>query len=412
MTSDALNNLAHETLPGAAEVMKGTPPPMDKRVTLDNWDTPPFISWSFQNMSQIFPVATVSRGKGPVRDFPLALQDLTGLPLARLDGRNSTVGDVIADTNTDGLLVLHKGRIVTEAYFGGMTADTLHLAQSVSKSVVGTLAGIYLDNGMLDPEAEVQSLVPELAQSGYADATVRNVLNMQTGVQFNEDYTDPDAEFALLDMASGWKKRITGDEPDTIYDLLISIKKERPHGEYFQYRSIDTDVLAWICERVGGARLAELVSREIWSKIGAEKDANFTVDKAGTSLADGGFNATLMDFGRFGQMHLDLGKTSSQQIVSEQWVNSCRTGNSEKFKVLYKEFAELYPRAAYANQWWVVDTDKQIYSARGVFGQMIYIDPSCDLVIVKLSSWPTFLDFDRSIDTHRMMEAIAAHLQD
>jgi CubicO group peptidase (beta-lactamase class C family) len=410
MRSDNPTDLARETLSADAEVMKGTPPRADKRVTLENWDTPPFISWSFQNMAQIFPVATVSRGKGPVSNLDRNLQDLNHLPVTRLDDLQTTVGGIISETNTDGLLVLHKGKIITENYFGGMTEDTLHLAQSVSKSVVGTLVGIFLDKGLLKPGDLVKKHVPELAESGYAGATIENLLNMQTGVQFNEDYTDPDAEFALLDMAAGWKKRITGNEPETIYELLVSIAKERDHGGYFQYRSIDTDVLAWICERAGGGRLADLISREIWSKIGAEKDASFTVDKAGTSLADGGFNATLRDFGRFGQMHLDMGNFNGQNIVSEDWVNSCRSGDPETFKVLYGEFAKLYPRAAYANQWWVVDSERHIYSARGVFGQMICIVPASELVVVKLSSWSTFLDFDRGIHTLRMVEAMADHL--
>ncbi|MBT3702251.1 MAG: serine hydrolase [Alphaproteobacteria bacterium] len=410
MSSKSLKDLANETLPGAGEVMQGTPPPVDKRVTLENWDTPPFISWSFQNMAQIFPVVSVSRGKGPVARLDQNLQDLTGISVTRLDNSQTTVGGVLADTNTDGFLVLHKGEIITEEYFGGMTADTLHLAQSVSKSIVGTLAGIFLNSGLLDLGARVQTYVPELANSGYANATIKNLLNMQTGVQFNEDYTDPDAEFALLDMAAGWKDRITGTEPETIYDLLVSIAEDRRHGEYFQYRSIDTDVLAWVCERVGGARLAELISREIWSKIGAEKDALFTTDKAGTSLADGGFNATLRDFARFGQMHLQMGRFNDQQLASTEWFRSCRSGDSDKFKVLYSEFAEHYPRAAYANQWWVVDSEREMYAARGVFGQLICIDPATELVVVKLSSWANFLDFDRNIHTHRMIEAIANYL--
>ncbi len=392
-------------------VMQGFPPPPEKRTTIANWDTPPFNIWSFQNMSQVFPVAPVSRGEGPVAELKSRHRDLNAIAATRIDGGETTVGELLAESYTNGFLVLHRGEIVAEEYFGGMTPDTLHLAQSVSKSVVGTLAGVYLDRGALDRSVRVDHYVPELSASGYADATVGDVLNMRTGVRFNEDYTDPEAEFALLDMASGWKERITGDEPDTIYDLLISIEKEREHGEYFQYRSIDTDVLAWICERVGGDRLAKLISREIWSKIGAEKDASFTVDRAGTSLADGGFNATLRDFGRFGQLHLELGMFNHQRVISEEFARSCRTGDVEKFKVNYKEFAQHYPRAAYSNKWWVVDSDREIYSARGVFGQMIHIDPSAEMVVVKLSSWPTFLDNDRGLNAYRMTEVIADFLK-
>jgi CubicO group peptidase (beta-lactamase class C family) len=354
----------------------------------------------------------VSRGKGAISNLGDATVDLTAIPVKRRDESETTVGGIVAETNTDGLLVLHKGKVVTERYFGEMTADSLHLAQSVSKSVVGTLAGIYIDRGLLDINAEVSTLVPELRDSGYGDATIDNLLNMQTGVRFNEDYTDPDAEFALLDMAAGWKKRITGQEAETIYDLLMSIGKERPHGGHFEYRSTDTDVLAWVCERIGNGRLPDLISREIWSKLGAERDGCFTVDKAGTSLADGGFNATLRDFGRFGQMHLDGGNFNGQQIISPERIMSCRTGDSEKFQVLYGELAGYYPQSAYSNQWWVVDTERRIYSARGVFGQLICIVPEANLVVVKLSSWPTFLDFERGINTYRMVEAIAGYLTD
>lgn len=393
-------------------VMQGCPPPVDKRATLENWDKPPFNCWSFQNMSQVFPVVPVPRGSGPVSEFARSHRNLDGVEVTRIDGSKTTVAGILEETYTDGFLVLHRGEIVSEKYFNEMTPETLHLAQSVSKSLVGTLVGIHIDRGLIDTNARAAEYVPELSVSGYADATVSDLLNMRTGVKFREDYTDPDAEFALLDMAAGWKERKTGVEPETIYDLLVSIGKEREHGAYFEYRSTDTDVLAWICERTGGARLAELISRDIWSKLGAERDAGFTVDKAGTALADGGFNATLRDYGRFAQMHLDHGVFNGEQIVSAAWVDACRTGDTDAFKVLYGEFAKHYPRASYSNQWWVIDGDHGSYSARGVFGQLIYINPTSEVVAVKLSSWPNFLDPELNLNTCRAVEAIATFLRD
>ncbi len=393
-----------------SDVMQGCPPSPENRVTIQNWDTARFNRWSFQNLSQILPMAPVSRGRGPIAELTEELHSLDDIPVIRTNGSETTVSGILTETQTDGFLVLHKGRIIDEQYFNRMTSETLHLAQSVSKSIVGTLVGIYIERGLIDPNTPVTDYVPELKSSGYSDAIILDVLNMRTGVKFNEDYTNPEAEFALLDMASGWKERKTGQEPDTIYDLLLSITKQRNHGEYFEYRSIDTDVLGWVCERVGGERLAKLISLEIWSRLGVEKDASFSVDKAGTALADAGFNATLRDFGRFGQMYLDMGYYNGQQIVSAEWVKSCRRGDTDAFKVLYEDYAFYYPNAAYSNQWWVMDNQREIYSARGVFGQMICIIPVSQLVVVKLSSWPTFLDMEKAVNTYRAVEAISKHL--
>lgn len=382
----------------------------DQMITLANWDTPPFNRWSFLNMSEVMPVVPVSRGDGPVREFKENRRDLDAVELTGIDGVGTSVREVLDTTETDGFLVLHRGDIICEEYFNGMEPHTLHLAQSVSKSVVGTLVGIFAGRGLIDRNALVTDYLPELKISGYAGATIDHLANMQTGIKFIEDYTDPEADFAFLDRASGWKDFKDEDDPKSIYDLLMSIKGERPHGEYFQYRSIDTDVLAWICERVGGAHLTKLIATEIWSKIGAEHDASFTVDRKGTALADGGFNASLRDFGRFGQMYLDRGVVNGQQIASPDWIDDCRRGDAEAFGVLYGDFAKHYPNAGYSNQWWVVDTERGIYSARGVFGQLIYIDPESEMIAVKLSTWPTFLDTDRGLNTYRMVEAIAAHL--
>ncbi len=382
----------------------------DQAITLSNWDLPPFNRTTFLNVRDIIPVESIPNGDGPVREFKENFRDLNAVKLTLADGSASTVRTVLDSTETDGFLVMHRGEIVCEEYLNGMKPETLHLAQSVSKSVTGTLVAIYIDRGLINRQALVTDYLPELATSGYAGATIDNAINMQTGIKFIEDYTDPDAEFVYLDRASGWKDFKDESDPKSIHDLIISIKGDRDHGEYFQYRSLDTDVLAWICERIGGASLSQLIGTEIWSKIGAEHDACFTVDRAGTALADGGFNATLRDFGRFAQMYLDGGKVNGEQIVPMDWIDGCRQGDTNAFRVLYDEFAQHYPNAGYSNQWWVVDGKRGVYSARGVFGQFIYIDPELEVVIVKLSTWPTFLDTNRGLNTYRMSEAIAGYL--
>ncbi len=169
------------------------------------------------------------------------------------------------------VLVLHQGKVVSEQYFNGMQPHTLHLLQSVSKTVIGSLVGRLIGQGRIDPQAPVSHYVPELSASGYGDARVQDLLDMRTGVRFREDYTDPDAEFIQLDIASGWRERGERESPDSIYGLLKSLGKDREHGQFFEYRSVDTDMLAWVCERACGERLPVLLSREIWSRLGQNK---------------------------------------------------------------------------------------------------------------------------------------------
>jgi CubicO group peptidase (beta-lactamase class C family) len=369
-------------------IMQGFPPRPEKRPTSSNWDLPPFNRWSFQNVRALLPTVDVDRGTGPVQDLPSAHQDVSGVKFTALDGTTKTIKQMLTETYTDGFLIMHRGQVITEQYFNDMHPRSLHLAQSVSKSLVGTLAGVLHGEGKLDMDAPLADRIPELAYCGYGDATLGQVLDMQTGVRFVEDYGLPDSDMTRIDIASGWRPPHPGEPVPAIRDVIQTLQKERPHGERFEYRSIETDMLAWVLERETGTSLAKLMSDRIWSKIGADRDGYFTVDHAGTALADGGFNATLRDFTRFGLMMLQGGRVGDKQIVPKVWVESCRTGEAAKFNDPYLATS---PNGAYRRQWWVHDVDRGDYMARGVFGQLIYIDPEADFLAVKLSTWPDYL---------------------
>ena len=169
-------------------VMEGFPPPLEKRVSRDNWDTPPFSRWSFQNIRRVLPTAAVRRGEGPVSVLQAASGDLSGVSFETAEGGISTIAAFLDETYSDGFLVLHQGRVVVEQYFNGMTPDSLHLAQSVTKSVVGTVAGILIQRGDLDANAPLADIIPELAGTGYGDATTNHILSMISGIRFTEEY--------------------------------------------------------------------------------------------------------------------------------------------------------------------------------------------------------------------------------
>jgi CubicO group peptidase (beta-lactamase class C family) len=230
-------------------VLGGDPGRVPSDVTLENWQSAAQLHWTFQHIADFLPTAVISRGTGPVADLPPAPTELSDIPLFdRTNGKRTTVGDVMAATVTDGWIVTQHGKVLEEHYYSGMTADTSHLLMSVSKSLIAMVVGALVSDGALNVDAELTAYVPVLANSGYAGATVRHLLDMRSGIAFSEDYLNPMAEVRLLEQAIGWAPRTVPDLPTTMYDFLLTLKQKAPHGGPFQYRSCETDVLAWICE--------------------------------------------------------------------------------------------------------------------------------------------------------------------
>lgn len=385
-------------------IMQGSPPamPMPKA----EWDMPPWNRWAFQHVREIVPTAEVWRGEGPVRALPRAEIDLDGLAVLDSEGTPTTLSGLLDETYTDGFLVLKDGKIAYERYFNGMTPRTLHLSQSVAKSVTGMVCGILAGRGIVDPRKLVTDYLPELATTGWKGATVQQVLDMTTGVRFSEAYTDPYSDIGQVDVAGGWKP-IPGDAdpsfhwPRHMFELIQGLTETtRPHGTTFEYRSIETDVLAFVMERATGKRLPQLVSEELWQKIGAEESACFTVDSAGYAIADGGFNATLRDYARFGQTILEDGAG----IVPAEWIAETRRGTHGP------NFSTSMPEASYRNQFWIEDPRSRALMCRGVFGQLIHIDFDAGMVTVKLSTWPDFTSVHYSMATLKAVHAISAAL--
>ncbi|WP_448955675.1 serine hydrolase domain-containing protein [Labrys neptuniae] len=370
----------------------------------EDWDRAPWNRWSFQHVRELVPTAQVWRGAGPVTPLPAALQDIDAIGFES-DGQASTVGSFFEANFADGLLVLHRGQVVAERYFNGMLPHTQHLSQSVAKSVVATVAGILIGRGVVDPAAPVSHYLPELEATAYRGATVQQVLDMTSGVVFDETYTAPDSHIAKMDVASGWKARKDPSWPAHVWELILQLNElGAAHGAVFNYRSVETDVLAFVLESAAGLRLPELVGRELWGPMGAEEDAYFTVDPAGYGLADGGFNATLRDYARFALLHLNGGEIAGRRLLPSAWLEHTRFGGRpDLYQGVYRT---ILPNGAYHNQFWIEDIERGAYMARGVFGQLVYIDPVGEFAAVVLSSWPEFLHTGRTRATLAAVRAI------
>jgi CubicO group peptidase (beta-lactamase class C family) len=385
-------------------IMQGSPPAM-VLPKLD-WDRPPWNRWAFQHIREFLPTAEVWRGNGHRHRLERAEVDLDGLAVEDSTGAPTTLAGLLDETYTDGFLVLKDSRIAYERYFNGMGERTLHLSQSMAKSVTGSVFGILVGRGLIDPAKPVTTYLPELAETGWAGATVQHVLDMTSGVRFSEEYTDRYSDIGQVDVATGWKPVPPGSDPafrwpSHMFELILGLKETiRPHGAAFEYRSIETDVLAFIMERVTGKRLPQLVSEELWQKLGIDESACFTVDSAGYAVADGGFNATLRDYGRFGQLILDNGGG----IVPADWIEATRNGRHGP------DFNPSLPEGSYRNQFWIEDPRSRALMCRGVFGQMIHIDWNTATVVVKLSTYPDFSNVAYSVATVKAVHAIAAAL--
>jgi CubicO group peptidase (beta-lactamase class C family) len=395
--------------------MQGFPPPPDARVTLANWQLPPVNRWSFQHVREVVPTARVSRGDGPPAPFGTPRldgpgRDLAAVAVPRLDGTVTTVGEAMASSFTDGWLVLREGRLLAEDYPTGMPADRPHLLMSVTKSLVGCVAGILIDRGTLDPDATTTTYIPELAESGYDGATVRHLLDMRSGITFSEDYLDPKAEVRLLEQVVGWAPRSDPALPYAMYDFLALLPRGSKHGGPFAYRSCETDMLGWVCERASGSRMPDLMSTLLWSRLGVEQDADFAVDGAGAPFHDGGLSTTLRDLARFGQMLLEEGAAADgQQVVPASWIRDSYAGGPDSREAFAATVREtLMPGGMYRNQFWFPYPDRDLLLCLGIHGQMVYVNPAARVVGVKLSSWETPQNAALLSTTIAAFDAIAA----
>jgi CubicO group peptidase (beta-lactamase class C family) len=369
-------------------------------VSPSNWYWGPANRWSWHNARRVFPTAPVGRGVGPTAQLNHATRDLSAIKFVDpVSQRSMTVADMLDSTYTDGFLVLHRGEILAESYRNGMSEDQPHLLMSVSKSVMGTLAGILVERGQLDVGKLVTDYIPEMKRTVYEGATVRDLLDMSV--------EDPQARAALkstrgsakeyeaVDEAGGWLPATATSAPG-LRAYLTGL--HRPHGvngKHFLYLDQSTILMGWVMERATDQDLSELLTRELWSKLGAEQDAYVLLDRHQQAYASAGFNATLRDLGRFGQMMAQGGRYNGQQIVPESWVTDIRdNGAGDKTgegRVGLSAPASWpgHRRGTYRSFWWLAESTCGRYAGVGLGGQLLIIDPIADMVVVKFDSVPS-----------------------
>ena len=391
--------------------MAGFPPDAEGQVTLANWRRAPFNKWSFTHLRELIPTAAIANDPEDVAELPAAPVDLGGVEF-EFDGSRYDFERFLVETETDGMLVLREGGIVHEHYGPGMDAAIPHFFASVTKSVLGLVAGVLAGRGALDVEGAVTEWIPEVAQTAWAGATLRDLLDMRVGIRFDEDYLATSGAIIEYRKAQGWDPLAPGEEPSDLRTFFRTLtERDGSHGGAFHYVSPNTDLLGWVIERAAGRRYTDLVSELLWRPMGATAGAYITVDRLGAPRAAGGMCATLRDLALVGQLVANRGRRDRTQVVPADWIDDILTGGDPAAWDA-GDFAPWFPgmEAHYRSKWYVRRGAAPLAFGVGVFGQNVFADPENGIVIAKMSSQAPPLDERLIALTMRGVEAIRHHL--
>jgi CubicO group peptidase (beta-lactamase class C family) len=366
------------------------------QVTLANWRTAPFSRWAFHHVREIVPSA----------DIPNDPADVMPLPEAP---RKLALDEFLEATDTDAFVVLHRGRLAFERYANGMSAETPHILMSVTKSMLGLLAGVLAARGLLDPERPVTEILPELAGTGYKGASIRHLLDMRTGIAFDEDYLATSGPIVEYRKSTGWNPLQAGESPSDMRSFFQELKdSEGPHGGRFHYVSPNSDLLGWVIERATGRRYADLMSELIWRPMGAERSAYITVDRLGAPRCAGGMCVTARDLARVGQLIVDGGRRGKLEVLPSAWIDDiARNGDAAAWAA--GGFVEYFPGLPmhYRSKWYALNGKPQLLFGWGIHGQNLFVDRERQVVIAKLSSQALPVDVERMALTVRTAARIA-----
>ena len=386
--------------PDSQSVMEGTPPTRDSQATMKNYRDYPFSGWTFQNMGAPLNIVMVPRG-GDIAELNQPSNQALGKKIfIDKTGAEMTLEDLFKVHFARGMILIQDDKVLYEKYFDGFGPHKQHIWFSMSKSLASAALGILVEQGKIDVKKSPAHYIPELKNSGFERVTIQNLLDMATSIDFKETYTDMTSDFALkyaVAMNMGWLPGARDAQPESteiygVHDFLskyIKPNKELEPGTDFDYNSSNADVIGWLISRVSGQPYEQFISEQIWSKLGMEHDAYFTVDRAFMPVVTGGMNSTLRDAARFALMIRDEGRVKNKQLIPSAWINSA-LNIDEKLKSHMTANPKYGEESweAYHNMWWILDGEKGEFCATGIHGQVIYINRSKNTVMVWFSNQP------------------------
>lgn len=358
---------------------------------------------NFLHMERVFPVRNV---EAPEETFRFRRAPVELPETFSLDGVERKTREYLDYSRSTGMLVLKDDVNVFEQYWLGHSGEGHHISWSVAKSFVSALVGIAVAERKIDSiDDPITQYLPEFTGTGYDGVSIKDILQMSSGVGFNEDYADYDSDINRFSRSIAFGTSMA--------KFAKSLTRSRDPGTFHHYVSIDTQILGMLVCRVTGETLANYLQRKIWQPLEMEHDAHWLLDSTRMEVALGGLNASLRDYGRFGLLFLNQGRFRDKQIVPTQWVQNSTTA-SESHLLPGKGNPASSSTWGYGYQWWIPEPHQQDFTAAGIYNQYIYVNPKARVVIVKTSANRRYLiERQESKDLHiAMFRAIAKSLED
>ena len=369
------------------KIMKGSPPPIEYQVTLDNWRKYPFNSWSFVNVRNLIPTSPIYNNPDKEVILQKQLIDIDDLVI---DHKNTSykLKEIFKICDTDAFLVMHKGKIKFEFYDKFTRFNTPHIIFSVSKSLTSLLTGILVEKKVININSYISHILPETKGTAYEDATVRNVLDMSIASGFIEDYTGQAEIFKKYRSSTGWDLPETNSTQTVkgLHDFLSSMpKSNQKHGKKYHYCSPHSDLLGWIIERASGENYSKIMADLLFKKAGINHEANVTVDKWGASRAAGGISVSPYDLLLLSELVRNHGSNKNGQVIPAAWIEDF-VNNKNNNSYLNQDNLERFPNGNYRSKWYQTGFKDNEYCAIGIHGQNIWINPQKEITIVRMSS--------------------------
>lgn len=360
------------------------------------------IEYSFIHMNEYLPTKIVHKAEQP---FIFPHKENITLPEDFVhNGNTYNTQHFIDSSDTQGFLVIQDDSIIYENYWKGQHENIQHISWSVAKSYVSALFGIAIEEGHIKSiNQTVDEYLPQLKGSGYEGVKIKDVLQMSSGIKFDETYSDPQS-----DIQQYWVGFVEGDSQD---EFAANMVNERTPGTYNKYVSMDTHVLGMIIVEATGRNLTDYLEEKLWKPLGSEFDAYWLVDGQGMEMALGGINATLRDYAKIGRLYLNKGNWNGKQIVPAAWCEASVSASEEHLQP--ESESSSSPGMGYGHQWWIPDGNEGEFLAMGVFNQYIYVNPTTNTIIVKNSANKNYYERNNpyaSTRTHLELYRKIAHM--
>ncbi len=357
--------------------MKRFPPSEDQIATLENWRKRPFSAWSFHNVRELIPTSEISNN--PSDTWELGLEKKFPEMISELE---------LTNLATDAVVVIHKGSILFEKYLNGMAENHQHILFSVSKSILGLLFGILEREKLTNTDSLIKKYIPEIENTAYEGATIRNCLDMEVGVHFDEDYFATSGPIIDYRYAANWNPTPKEKSHLGLRSFIKTLTKANgPHGQKFHYVSPNTDLLGWVVERATGTKYSTVLSKLLWQPLGAEYPGYLTVDRSGAPRAAGGKCFAARDLARVGMLMCNNGARGRTQIVPDSWIEDIFTGGNNKAWDS-GDMAVDFPgkNIAYRSKWYSHKGKKPMVHGIGIHGQYLFVDRQKEISISWFSS--------------------------